>query len=77
MHNLTSLLDRYSKVKIRKVETLFDIDPDFSLIKRGLCGICGRPLRVRREGRIAYCGRKRCPARPKFVITMRKLMELK
>lgn len=63
------------KIKVIKRAHLFELQPDFSLVAQGKCGVCGRKLKFPRSGKIAYCGSKKCPARPKFVITMKKLQD--
>lgn len=70
-------LENLRKQHAREKYTLFEVKPDFSLIEKGLCGYCGKGLKVLQNGRGAYCGRKKCPAKPKFFIRISKLNELK
>lgn len=75
-----NLLGRYkflNTAKVVKRKTLFTFEPDFELVKKGLCGVCARPLKFMRSGKGAYCGRKRCPAVPKFYITSKKFVEIR
>jgi hypothetical protein len=77
---IENLLGRYKfldKVKVRKRRTLFEFDPDFNLVKKGLCGVCGRKLKLLQNGKGAHCDRKRCPATPKFYITIEALNKLR
>ncbi len=57
------------KFKVYNSPSLFE--PDFKLLKKGRCPVCGIILRVPFEGKIAYCPSKKY--KKHFVIGKEKL----
>ena len=74
---LASLQEELAKVKTYVPTTLFDLSPNWELVKQGRCAICGSKLRVPEGKKIAYCAGKRHPDKRKFVIKISKLYEIK
>lgn len=63
-------IDQYlSKFRVHNPKTLFP--PNFELLQKNLCPICGRKLYLRRDKKIAYCKSKQ---KDRFIIKGRTLV---
>ena len=73
MENTQQLLGNYdmSRFKVYYSNSLFE--PDFKLLQKNLCPICGRKLYIPRNKKIAYCKSKQ---NDKFVISIQRLLAL-
>lgn len=66
------LSDKYlERFRVFNAKTLFP--PNFELLQKNLCPICGRKLYLTRNKKIAYCKSKK---KDKFIITSQRLLSL-
>lgn len=77
MKGISSLLERYKGVKIRKATTLFDIEPEWSKLREKRCPICGSLLKFPQGKKIAICYGKRHGDKKAFIIKNETLDKLK
>lgn len=59
------------KFKVHNPITLFP--PNFELLQKNLCPVCGRKLYITRNKKMAYCKSKQ---NDKFIISSKRLLSL-